>query len=390
MSNDEDEDDDDEGIQSWRESVLEGMLMVETLKLRLAQIETRLALKRKEKLRLREQKRKSEKQELSTLQVPQSPQRTPPKRIYPCLNPMSASLLLLCSPVPALAFPFHFLVILYISSLSVHFPPIFTYWYLASAPCSPQRILLGIDRGKKASEVSLKNPWKAPTATPEKPKTTFADRLAVAARENKRKSTVQEERERKKSKTFSATAIASTLAHQTGSLQSHVSQTTRSQTTQSRTTQSQTTQPPTTQPPTTRPNPSHPPPNTQTPSTSTNQEEWCKYTGFNLRTRRLPQSVLKEEFKGKTTYSISDLYRLVRPPNFDPPEYDTLDFLVTGIVAQKSPVRQVRGSGGNYLVVKITDLKVCAWWECFFSFLAFWFLCLDFLSFVFCFFSSCV
>lgn len=67
--------------------------MVEILRLQLAQIETRLALKRKEKLRLREQ-RKSEKQELSTLQVPQSPQKTPPKRIYPCLNPISISLLL--------------------------------------------------------------------------------------------------------------------------------------------------------------------------------------------------------------------------------------------------------------------------------------------------------
>ena len=40
--------------------------------------------------------------------------------------------------------------------------------------------------------------------------------------------------------------------------------------------------------------------------------------------------------------------------------YDTSDFLVTGIVASKSPVRQVRGKddGGNYLVIKITDLKV--------------------------------
>ena len=254
------------------------------------------------------------------------------------------------SPRLSLSFPRYSLHILSLSTA-----PDFRILILARAPCSPQRILLGIDRGKKASDVSLKNPWKAPTTTPEKPKTTFADRLAVAARENKRKSTVQEERERKKTKTFSATAIASTLANQTGS-QSHASQSNQSQTTRSRTTQSRTTQSRTT-----HPIPSHPPPNTQTPSTSTNQEEWCKYTGFNLRTRRLPQSVLKEEFKGKTTYSISDLYRLVTPPNFDPPEYDTLDFLVTGIVAQKSPVRQVRGSGGNYLVVKITDLKVCAW-----------------------------
>lgn len=79
-----------------------------------------------------------------------------------------------------------------------------------------------------------------------------------------------------------------------------------------------------------------------------------------MRSRVLPQAVLQEEFKCKTTYSVSDLYRLVKPPMYDPPEYDTPDFLVTGIVASKSDVRQVKGrdDGGNYLVIKITDLKV--------------------------------
>ena len=69
---------------------------------------------------------------------------------------------------------------------------------------------------------------------------------------------------------------------------------------------------------------------------------------------------MKEEFKGKTAYSITDLYRLVVPPLYEPPEYDTPDFLITGIVASKSPVRQLknREDGGNYLVIKLTDLKV--------------------------------
>jgi hypothetical protein len=215
-------------------------------------------------------------------------------------------------------------------------PFLHIWWWpltVVAIPTSPQRVLLGIDRGKKASEVSLKNPWKPPTTTPEKPKTTFADRLAVAARENKRKNTIQDERERKKAKSFSATALASTLSPPvTKTSRPNASQTVTSQRTQ------------------TAP--------TDTASQQQNQEEWCKYTGFNLRTRRLPQSILKEEFRGKTTYSVSDLYRLVTPPSFDPPEYDTLDFLVTGIVAQKSPVRQVKGRGENYLVIKITDLKV--------------------------------
>jgi len=181
----------------------------------------------------------------------------------------------------------------------------------APIPTSPQRVLLGIDRGKKASEVSLKNPWKAPTLTPEKPKQSFADRFATTVRENKRKAEINEERERKKAKTFSATAIATALSNRNANELS-------------------------------------------------GDEEWCKYTGFNLRMRVLPQAMLKDEFRGKTTYSVSDLYRLVTPPNYDPPQYDSLDFLVTGIVTSKSSVRHVKGreDGGNYLVLKLTDLKV--------------------------------
>jgi len=330
-------------------------LMVEFLKLKLAQIEARLALKRKERKLLQQQKKgwlsiptiatSKNKPELSALQVPQSPQKSPPKRTPPRSFPfISRGDYWLLLP-PRFSYP---LIVLCTVSL---------VWVLtlAAIPTSPQRVLLGIDRGKKASEVSLKNPWKPPTTTPEKPKSTFADRLAVAARENKRKSTIQDERERKKARTFSATALASTLSHP-----SVAPQTTLSDVSQTAT-------------------PSHhtraiSAPHTLSSSTSKqatalqqvestttalqDQEEWCKYTGFNLRSRRLPQSVLKEEFKGKTTYSVSDLYRLVTPPSFDPPEYDTLDFLVTGIVAQKSPVRQVKGRGENYLVVKITDLKV--------------------------------
>jgi len=203
-----------------------------------------------------------------------------------------------------------------------------------AVPTSPQRKVLGIDRGKKASQVSLKNPWKPPTASPTKPTTTFADRLAVAVRENKRKLAIEDTRERKKARTFSAVALASQL--------------------------------------------------TTTTATTARDEagggEWCKYTGFNLRTRVLGQGMLKEEFRGKTTYSVSDLYRLVTPPMYEPPEYDTLDFLVTGIVASKSPVRQVRGKedGGNYLVIKITDLKVLqtSWEETDYSLILIYF-CLE-------------
>jgi hypothetical protein len=172
-------------------------------------------------------------------------------------------------------------------------------------PVSPQRILLGIDRGKKASDVSLKNPWKPPTVTPPRPQSTFSERLASVVRDSKRKSAAETEREKKKSKSFSVFQ--------------HL-----------------------------------PPENT------TSDDEWCKYTGFNLRTRVLSQETLKEEFKRKTCWSISDLYRLVTPPSYNLPEIDTADFVVTGIVGSKSDIRQIRNrdDDANYLVVKITDLKV--------------------------------
>jgi len=189
---------------------------------------------------------------------------------------------------------------------------------LAPAPTSPQRVVLGIDRGKKASDVSLKNPWKAPAPSPQKPKSTFADRLANAAKENKRKADIEDTRARKKAKSFSATAIASSLTSHTAKSES---------------------------------NP-HPTPPEET-------DEWCQYTRFSLQSRVLPESVLKEEFKGKTTYSVSDLYSLVKPPSYDPPEYDTPDFLVTGIVAWKSSVKPVnRESGGNFMMMTLCDLKV--------------------------------
>ena len=260
------------------------MLILELLRLQLAQLSKEIKLRKALKKKAKQSKAVDD---TSKLQVKASPSPPPPARreaprIYPT-----------CHSLPDI---------------------------LAPAPTSPQRVVLGIDRGKKASDVSLKNPWKAPNRTPEKPKSTFADRLANAARESKRKADIEDTRARKKAKSFSATAIASSLTARTIKSESE-----------------------------SNPNP--------TPPEET--DEWCQYTRFSLRSRVLPESVLKEEFKGKTTYSISDLYKLVRPPSYDPPEYDTLDFLVTGIVAWKSGVKPVnRESGGNFMMVTLCDLKV--------------------------------
>lgn len=66
-------------MKVWFPRTREEMLIVEMLRLKLAEIEARLALRRKEK-KLQQLKKKGDKSELSTLQVPQSPQKNPPKR----------------------------------------------------------------------------------------------------------------------------------------------------------------------------------------------------------------------------------------------------------------------------------------------------------------------
>ena len=57
-------------------------LIVEMLRLKLAQIEARLALKRKQRkvMQQKQQQQQEKKGEMSALQVPQSPQKSPSKR----------------------------------------------------------------------------------------------------------------------------------------------------------------------------------------------------------------------------------------------------------------------------------------------------------------------
>jgi minichromosome maintenance protein 10 len=180
----------------------------------------------------------------------------------------------------------------------------------SAVPYSPQRIQLGIDRGKKASEISLKAPRSA--TSPARPASSFAQKLASLTKETRRAAEIDASRARNKSKGFSPTALAAQLTA-VGETETIFPEET---------------------------------------------DEWDQYTGFNLRRRILSQDTLREEIKGKTVYSVSDLYRLITPPTFAPPEYDTLDFLVPGIVASKSRVRTVKATSSNYLVIKLTDLKV--------------------------------
>ncbi len=103
---------------------------------------------------------------------------------------------------------------------------------------------------------------------------------------------------------------------------------------------------------------------------STDSGSFEPYSSFHLSKRILPHSVVARSVSGKTTFSIQDLLRQVKAPNFELPEVET-DVVVLGIVAEKSdprahkPVGDIGDAGGapmqqkdrgKYMVLTLVDL----------------------------------
>ncbi|ERS96820.1 hypothetical protein HMPREF1624_07029 [Sporothrix schenckii ATCC 58251] len=90
------------------------------------------------------------------------------------------------------------------------------------------------------------------------------------------------------------------------------------------------------------------------------------YSGFHLTRRNLPHSVVARSVSGKTAYTIKDLLRLVKAPHFELPQVET-DVVVWGIIAEKSDPRSHKPAGsaagpaasqdrGKYMVLTLVDL----------------------------------
>ena len=104
--------------------------------------------------------------------------------------------------------------------------------------------------------------------------------------------------------------------------------------------------------------------NTAEPSEASSFEP---YSGFHLTRRILPHSVVARSVSGMTTYAIQDLLRLVKAPHFELPEVET-DVVVFGIIAEKSDPRAHKPAGsaagpaaaqqdrGKYMVLTLVDL----------------------------------
>ncbi|EPE05978.1 cell division cycle protein [Ophiostoma piceae UAMH 11346] len=90
------------------------------------------------------------------------------------------------------------------------------------------------------------------------------------------------------------------------------------------------------------------------------------YSGYHLNRRILPHSVVTRSISGMTCYSLKDLLRDVKAPNFQLPEVET-DVVVMAIVAEKSDPRSHKpfeggkskkeSDRGKYMVLTLVDLE---------------------------------
>ncbi|KAJ5155511.1 hypothetical protein N7492_008314 [Penicillium capsulatum] len=98
------------------------------------------------------------------------------------------------------------------------------------------------------------------------------------------------------------------------------------------------------------------------------------YSSLHLTNRILPHSFLSRNLADKTILKIPDLLKVIKAPSFELPEEIDGDFVVFGIVASKSDPKEVKNSGNasketadpyddgrnnskRYMAITLTDLK---------------------------------
>ncbi|KAF2791214.1 hypothetical protein K505DRAFT_249469 [Melanomma pulvis-pyrius CBS 109.77] len=97
------------------------------------------------------------------------------------------------------------------------------------------------------------------------------------------------------------------------------------------------------------------------------------FSGLHLKTRDMQHTTLTRTLEGKTILTIPQLLKDVKAPNWDPPDMEN-DFVVLGVIASKSTpltpknARREQQAGskdadtnqtGKFMVIRLTDLK----WE---------------------------
>ncbi|KAJ4378122.1 hypothetical protein N0V83_000955 [Neocucurbitaria cava] len=282
---------------------------------------------------------------------------------------------------------------------------------------SPARVLLGIDKGLTARDVSLKRPGSGmngglsrtnSTRRAETPKIkSFSERIAESRNKEKEREEIETKLETRRSRGFGLHKIEGLKDRPAVSRSnSSISTATKSSVemlpptskglsrAQSRST-NDLHNPPTprpgsnlsarsesTQPPGTTSRPSSGFGNTPTASkyaeisqrdNSSEASSFESFSGLHLKTREMQHNVVTRTLEGKTVFTIPQLLKIVKAPDYDPPDWEN-DYVVLGVICSKStPLNsknaardqtkstQERGvdQNGKFMVVRLTDLK----WE---------------------------
>ncbi|KAH7400625.1 hypothetical protein DE146DRAFT_717314 [Phaeosphaeria sp. MPI-PUGE-AT-0046c] len=278
---------------------------------------------------------------------------------------------------------------------------------VADEPQSPARVLLGIDKGWKAQDVSLKRPAagvrgtssRSDSARSETPKIkSFSERMAESRTKEKEREEKETKIEKRRSRGFGLQNIEGlqTPSRSNSALSSG-------------TRKSEDMLPPSSKKPTRPANDTRNPPTPRSASTaslraessrlpssatrpssgfgttptaskyaeisqrdnSTEAASFESFSGVHLKSRNMQHNVVTRTLDGKTVLTIPQLLKTVKAPEYDPPDYEN-DYVVMGVICSKStPLNtkntardqtkggEERNQQGKFMVLKLTDLK----WE---------------------------
>ncbi|OJD40627.1 dna replication protein [Diplodia corticola] len=262
-------------------------------------------------------------------------------------------------------------------------------------PTSPARVKLGIDKGLRAQDVSLKRPTfsqdtsntssrpssKARSDRPssfsgpsgvaardgalERPKS-FSERLAETRLKDNEKLAKDERIQKARSRGFGLGAAERTASSQDGRTPSQLSNGSGSHTFEKparpsflrRKQSSSTNNSLDSSANTSRPNSRHrsasqtsattdPPPRKNSSfsglpeSTADDGASFEPFTGIHLSRRLLPHNIITRAFDQKELYPLPRLLATVKGPDYDPPDHEA-DFVVLGVIASKSTPRDLK------------------------------------------------
>lgn len=251
-------------------------------------------------------------------------------------------------------------------------------------PKSPSRVLLGIDKGLRGRDVSLRRPppYRAvntrATSPSEQPRKTYSERIAEERAKEKAKAERQKviEKSRSTSFNFGGPVVTSFNAGGNGGAGAESSLASTASTPLPHPTPGGSRfRPPTALTPAHGYDPFVSASTAATITTTTPPTEadtdsagFDSFSTLHLSSRLMPHPTLSRHLSSKTIYLLPTLLKTVVAPEFEPPDIEG-DWVVMGIICSKSEPRDVGQNTGyrkkgaesssKYMVMQITDLK----WE---------------------------